>query len=62
MEKDGEHGTLPSNMKVSVTGSSIKISELRQEQEGILACSVYTNLHVLATKKRFLIKDLAKSK
>lgn len=60
-EKEGEIATLPSNMRVSANGQTLRISELRQEQEGIIACSIYTNRNVHATKKRFLIKDLSKT-
>ena len=60
-EKEGEHATLPSNMRVSPSGETLRISELRQEQEGIITCSIYTNKNIHATKKRFLIKELVKS-
>ncbi|GIY46890.1 EGF-like domain-containing protein [Caerostris darwini] len=58
LEKDGESGTLPSNMRVSPTGAVLTIAELRKEQEGILACAVYTNMDIFATKLRFLIKEI----
>lgn len=60
-ENQGESATLPSNMRVSTSGETLRISELRQEQEGVITCSVYTNKNVHATKRRFLIKGLAKS-
>ncbi|GIY99224.1 EGF-like domain-containing protein [Caerostris extrusa] len=62
LEKDGESGTLPSNMRVSPTGAVLTIAELRKEQEGILACAVYTNMDIFATKLRFLIKEINQNK
>jgi len=61
LESEGESGTLPSNMRLSPSGSAMMVSELRKEQEGVIVCSVYTNLGFLATKKRFLIKEIGKS-
>ncbi|GFQ65174.1 uncharacterized protein TNCT_217801, partial [Trichonephila clavata] len=58
MEKDREIGTMPSNMKTSLSGTTLQISELRKEQEGIMACAIYTNLDILIAKKRFLIKEI----
>ncbi|GFY79280.1 uncharacterized protein TNIN_18541 [Trichonephila inaurata madagascariensis] len=58
MEKDRELGTMPSNMKTSLSGTTLQISELRKEQEGIMACAIYTNLDILIAKKRFLIKEI----
>ncbi|GIY69073.1 EGF-like domain-containing protein [Caerostris darwini] len=62
LEKDGESGTLPSNMRLSPSGAVLTIAELRKEQEGVLACSVFTNMNVFATKRRFYIKELNESK
>ncbi|GIY44564.1 uncharacterized protein CEXT_776031 [Caerostris extrusa] len=53
-----EPNILPSNMQASPSGSVLTISELRKEQEGVVACAVYTNLGILATQKRFLIKQV----
>ncbi|KAG8188556.1 hypothetical protein JTE90_007164 [Oedothorax gibbosus] len=55
MENDGEKSTLPSNMKLSPTGEVLHISELRQEQRGIITCAVFTNLGFFATKQRYLL-------
>ncbi|KAG8186921.1 hypothetical protein JTE90_000394 [Oedothorax gibbosus] len=63
LERQGaraEELSLPSNMKVSPSGAVLTIWELRREQEGVVACSVYTNLGILATKRRFLIKEMSK--
>ncbi|GFT72512.1 uncharacterized protein NPIL_274191 [Nephila pilipes] len=56
LEKDPD--VLPSNMQASSTGAVLTVSELRKEQEGVIACAVYTNLGVLATQRRFLIKEV----
>ncbi|GFS64978.1 uncharacterized protein NPIL_229091 [Nephila pilipes] len=61
LEKDGEYGTLPSNMRLSPSGGVLTISELRKEQEGILVCAVFTNKDYFATKQRFLIKEMNQS-
>ncbi|GFW98239.1 ig-like domain-containing protein [Trichonephila clavipes] len=58
LERDGEYGTLPSNMRLSPSGGVLTISELRKEQEGILVCAVFTNKDFFATKQRFLIKEM----
>ncbi|GFR28094.1 uncharacterized protein TNCT_247071, partial [Trichonephila clavata] len=58
LERDGEYGTLPSNMRLSPSGGVLTISELRKEQEGILVCAVFTNKDYFATKQRFLIKEM----
>ncbi|GFT01789.1 uncharacterized protein NPIL_321441 [Nephila pilipes] len=58
MERDSEFGTMPSNMKTSLSGTTLQISELRKEQEGIMACSAYSNLDILVARKRFLIKEI----
>ncbi|XP_042902964.1 uncharacterized protein [Parasteatoda tepidariorum] len=60
VEKNGERGTLPSNMKKSLSGRVLTISELRKNQEGIVACSIYSNLNVSVAKRRFLIKHISK--
>ncbi|GBN01276.1 hypothetical protein AVEN_124566-1 [Araneus ventricosus] len=39
--------SLPSNMRPSPSRASVRVSELRKDQEGIVLCSVYTNLGVL---------------
>ncbi|GBM93586.1 hypothetical protein AVEN_150851-1 [Araneus ventricosus] len=39
--------SLPSNMRPSPSRASVRVSELRKDQEGIVICSVYTNLGVL---------------
>ncbi|CAL1281048.1 unnamed protein product, partial [Larinioides sclopetarius] len=59
MEQDSEFDALPSNMKASPSGSSLTISELRKEQEGIMTCAVYSNLGILVAKKRFIIKEIS---
>ncbi|GIY54288.1 uncharacterized protein CDAR_523201 [Caerostris darwini] len=53
-----EPNILPSNMQASPSGSVLTISELRKEQEGVVACAVYTNLGILATQKRFRIQQV----
>ncbi|GBM84937.1 hypothetical protein AVEN_168244-1 [Araneus ventricosus] len=58
LEKDGEYSRLPSNMRLSPTGGVLTVSELRKEQEGILACAVFTNMGFFATKERFLVKEM----
>ncbi|KAF8786489.1 putative surface-exposed virulence protein like [Argiope bruennichi] len=58
LEKDGEYSSLPSNMRLSPSGGVLTVSELRKEQEGILACAVFTNMGFFATKQRFLIKEM----
>ncbi|KAF8789632.1 hypothetical protein HNY73_007558 [Argiope bruennichi] len=44
---------LPSNMRPSPSGATLRISELRKEQEGTVTCSIYTNLGVQAAKIGF---------
>ncbi|XP_035225186.1 uncharacterized protein LOC118197753 isoform X2 [Stegodyphus dumicola] len=61
LESYGEDATLPSNMRCSTSCSSITIMELRKEQEGILGCSVYSNLGIFISKKRFLIHEISKN-
>ncbi|GBN96539.1 hypothetical protein AVEN_48284-1 [Araneus ventricosus] len=53
---------LPSNMRPSRSGASLTVFELRKEQEGILACAVFTNLGIFATQKRFVIKNVESGK
>ncbi|CAL1275509.1 unnamed protein product [Larinioides sclopetarius] len=55
---DKRLSTLPSNMRPSKSGASLRISELRKEQEGVVACSVFTNLGVQATHVDFSIKQV----
>ncbi|GIY99228.1 hypothetical protein CEXT_458851 [Caerostris extrusa] len=45
-------------MRLSPSGAVLTIAELRKEQEGVLACSVFTNMNVFSTKRRFYIKEL----
>ncbi|GBM90610.1 hypothetical protein AVEN_188105-1 [Araneus ventricosus] len=55
---DKRMSTLPSNMRPSPSGASLRISELRKEQEGVVACSVFTNLGVQATHVDFSIRQV----
>ncbi|GBM93584.1 hypothetical protein AVEN_150849-1, partial [Araneus ventricosus] len=54
----GPGSILPSNMRPSPSGASLRISELRKEQEGIVACSVYTNLGFHAIHLDFSIRKV----
>ncbi|KAF8789633.1 hypothetical protein HNY73_007559 [Argiope bruennichi] len=54
----GSENSLPSNMRTSPSGASLRISELRKEQEGIVSCSAYTNLGVHATHIDFSIRQV----
>ncbi|KAF8789635.1 hypothetical protein HNY73_007561 [Argiope bruennichi] len=59
-ELNREFSSLPSNMRPSPSGASLRISELRKEQEGIVSCSVYTNIGVQATHIKFNIRQVEK--
>ncbi|GFV69422.1 transposable element Tc3 transposase [Trichonephila clavipes] len=59
---ESDPDVLPSNMQTSSSGSVLTVHELRKEQEGVIACAVYTNLGVLAVQRRFLIKGVDQEK
>ncbi|KAG8186484.1 hypothetical protein JTE90_009239 [Oedothorax gibbosus] len=55
-DSDEFSNSLPSNMrKKGKDGETLVMSELRPRHSGVIACSVFTNLGIFATKQRFLI-------
>ncbi|GBN38773.1 hypothetical protein AVEN_12937-1, partial [Araneus ventricosus] len=58
----GIRSSLPSNMRPSPSGASLRISELRKEQEGIVVCFIYSNIGVQAAIISFNIEQVESGK
>lgn len=48
---------LASNMRVSQSGRSLRITALRRSQGGIISCSVYSDTGLLVARRRFRIRE-----
>ncbi|GFQ94508.1 EGF-like domain-containing protein [Trichonephila clavata] len=49
---------LPSNFKLSTSGRSIKVKELKKFQTGIIACIMYSPTGIAVAKRRFSIQKV----
>ncbi|XP_064487739.1 uncharacterized protein LOC135399932 [Ornithodoros turicata] len=48
---------LPSNMRTSPSGRSLRITALRRSQSGIISCSVYSDTGLFVARRRFKIRE-----
>ncbi|XP_076330970.1 uncharacterized protein LOC143236552 [Tachypleus tridentatus] len=51
---------LPSNMKISESGRSLSIRELRSHEHGVIVCSMFSSRNVFIAKRRFLLRQPVK--
>ncbi|GFV65738.1 EGF-like domain-containing protein [Trichonephila clavipes] len=61
---EGEFGKplpLPSNFKLSTSGRSMKVKELKKFQTGIIACIMFSPTRIAVAKRRFSIQKVAAS-
>lgn len=54
---DWDYQPLATNMRVSRSGRSLRITGLRRSQGGLLACSVYSSTGLLVARRRFRLRE-----